>query len=125
MMKLEIEPIGLAELKRDLRRLQPRNLLRGELDPLGCDIIRVVSPYPPALPTSRRTGRLGRAWHYNVQGIRLEVKNYAWYAGYVHGEEQTATHRQTGWKRLFDVALTEADKLIKRLADKAGNIWRT
>ena len=125
MIKAEIKASDLAELKRDLKALQLKNLLRGELDPLGASIIQKAGAYPPPTANSRRTGRLGRSWQSKVWGMNLEVENYAHYAGYVHGEEQTARHEQTGWKRLFGVAQTEAEKLMKRLSDKVGRIWRT
>jgi len=125
MIKAEIRASDLAELKRDLKALQLKNLLRGELDPLGASIIQKAGAYPPPTANSRRTGRLGRSWQSKVWDMKLEVENYASYAGYVHGEEQTATHRATGWKRLFEVASTQTDKLMKKLSDKIDRIWRT
>ena len=61
----------MNELRRDLKALRLENLLRGELDPLGKSIIQKAGQYPPPLPTSKRTGHLGRSWHYNHPGIHL------------------------------------------------------
>lgn len=124
MIKVEIKKRDLQNLKKDLNDLKPRNLLRGELDPLGRDIIQEVRPYPPSVGYPR-TGRLGRSWWYRTYGEDLEVGNYASYAGYVQGAEQTGYHKSHGWKNVFDVATTQAEKLIKKIINKAEQIWRS
>ena len=124
MIKSEIRPEDLAELRRDLKALEPKNLLRGKFNPLGKDIVKEVKPYPPPVDTSR-TGRLGRSWYYQTWGMNLEVKNYAHYAGWVQGEDQTTQHRNTGWKRLFEVAETQVDKMIAKISKEIDRIWRT
>ena len=125
MIKVEIKQTDLDELGRDLDNLMPKKLLNRRLDPLGRSIISEVSDYPPPLRTSRRTGELGKSWVYNVMDMNLEVENYATYAGWVQGENQTSRHRRTGWKRLFDVAVSQADKMIVTISREIDRIWRT
>ena len=124
MIKAEIDPRDLREMHRDLDALHPKELLRGEQDPMGRSVIRDAGVYPPAGIGNKRTGELGRKWYHRVHGLDLTVGNLAVYAGYVHGEEQRSYHGLRGWKRLFKVAVTQADKLYKKLERKVDQIWR-
>lgn len=123
MIEAHIDPKDLADLNRSLRALRPDRLIGPELDPMGRRVIRTAGKYPGSIG-SPRSGHLGRSWYHRLYGLDLTVGNLAHYAGYVHGEEQTARHKQTGWKRVLDVAMDEASKLIKKLEDKAVRIWR-
>jgi len=123
MIEAHIDPRQLAELNRDLKALRPENLVGPELDPMGRRVIKTAGVYPRSVGYPR-TGHLGRSWYHRLYGLDLTIGNLAVYAGYVHGEEQTARHKQTGWKRVFDVAMDEASKLLKKLEDKAVRIWR-
>ena len=123
MIEAQFDPRQLAELNRDLQALHPKKLVGPELDPMGRRIIKTAEVYPAPVG-GIRTGHLGRSWYHRLYGLDLTIGNLAVYAGYVHGEEQTARHAQTGWKRVFDVAVDEASKLLKKLEDKAVAIWR-
>ena len=123
MITGHIDPKDLAEFNRDMKALRPKNLLRGEVDPMSARIIKKASKYAPPVAGSQRTGYLGNAWYRTLHGDDFEIGNLASYAGWVHGEEQTATHRRHGWKRLFEVAATEADKLYKRVEKRIKKSW--
>ena len=125
MIDMQISAPDMAELNRDMIALRSENLLRGEMDPLGQAVVKEVSPYPAELPTSRRTGNLGASWWYRALGMKANVGNYADYAGYVQGEEQTTRHRITGWKNILDVASSQMDKLVDKVSRRIDQIWRT
>ena len=122
MIEGHIDPADLRELNRDLRALHPKKLVGPELNPMGKRVVKTVGRYPPSIGHPR-TGHLGRSWYHQLFGLDLKVGNLAHYAGWVSGDEQIERHKRTGWRRLFDVAVDEADKLIKKLAEKAGRIW--
>jgi len=65
-----------------------------------------------------RSERLGQRWMLSVSrgGWRVEVGNIASYAGKVHGEEQPWYHRQTGWKKLDQLAREEGPRIERIVA---------
>ena len=125
MIKVTIDPKDLRELRKDLKALYPKKLVGRDLDPLGKSIIKIAGEYPPPVSTSKRTGKLGRSWYHTVFGLDLKIGNLASFAGYVHGKEQTQVHARHGWKKVFQVATTELDKLIKKLEKKVDKLWKS
>ena len=123
MIKAEIKQTDLTALNKDLRALHPDNLLKGELAPLGKVIITEAGKYPAPVGYPR-TGRLGRSWSFSVIKNDLTIKNDAGYATWVQGDNQTARHGRTGWKKVSDIAIKRLDELMKRLSKKAAKIWR-
>lgn len=125
MIEVEYDQQDFLELMKDLNALYPEKLVEPELKPLGSSIITEVKPYPRQRATSNRTGHLGRSWHYEVWGMNLDVGNYADYAGYVQGDEQTSVHSATGWTRLRDVMEKKIDQLLDKLSREVDRIWRS
>lgn len=124
MLEISTKGTDLAALNRDLEALKPKKLMRKHMNPLGKNIVHEVEQYPPPIDNNR-TGKLGRSWYYRTWGMNLDVGNVASYAGYVQGEKQTERHRRTGWKRLFEVAITQTEKLIDKVGREIDRIWRT
>ena len=125
MLEIKINPVQLRELHKDIKALRPKKLLKQRLNPLGKQVIKIAGEYPPPISTSRRTGRLGRSWYHRLHGLDLKIGNLATYAGYVHGEQQTEVHKQTGWKRVMEVMDDEVSKLIKKLGTKVNKLWKS
>lgn len=123
MIEVKIKESDLRELQRDLKKIKPKNLLKGELNPLGRQIVQEAKQYPPPVGYPR-TGRLGRSWHYTTPRDTLEIKNYAEYAGYVQGEQQTSFHKAHGWKNIYNITKDKVSKFIDKIEKKIDNIWR-
>ena len=123
-LEVQVDDRQLQETLEALAALEPGRLMQDEGRDFAQDVIMVTGMYPPPLPTSRRTGQLGRSWYHQVMGLDVDIKNLAPYAGYVHGDEQTFRHRLTGWKRLRDEIENALDRLIERLERRAEELWR-
>ena len=124
MIEVKIEGHDLRELNRDLSALKPSKLLKDDLNQLGRGIVQEARRYPPSRTSYKRTGLLGRSWMYAVRGLDVHIENPAKYAGYVMGEEQIALHRKHGWRRIFDIATTETEKMLKNISREIDKIWK-
>lgn len=128
MIEAYIDPDDLRELTLDLARLKPENLLKGELLHFATTVGITAGKYAPNFPgnTYVRTGHLGRSWYSHALGdLAAEVGNLAIYAGWVHGPQQVAIHRAHGWRRLFEMGEEMLDDFVKKIADRAGEIWQS
>ena len=123
-LEVQVDDRQLQETLEALTALEPDRLMKHELRDFAQDVVMVTGAYPPSLPTSRRTGELGRSWYHQVMGLDVDIKNIAPHATYVHGDEQTFRHRLTGWKRLRDEIENALDRLIERLERRAEELWR-
>jgi len=127
MIKAEIDPRDLMELRLDLHRLKPINLLRDDLRDMAYFIEKAVKPYPPVPENSHyiRTGNLYESWYHRANGdLEVEVGNLAIYAGYVQGYEQIAYHAKTGWLRLRETAESMIEGFIEKINRKIDLLWR-
>ena len=123
-LEVQVDQRELRELTEALAALEPGRLVKHELRDFAQDVVMVTGKYPPPLPTSRRTGELGRSWYHEVMGLDVDIKNLAPYATYVHGDEQVSYHASTGWKRLREEMERAIDRLVERLANRAEELWR-
>lgn len=150
MIEMEVDDAQLADLLRSLDELQMERLLWPVMQVIGESVIAKVRPYPsdtmansPLNPqghwyergygTKFASGRgyetserLGDRWWYRlIYGPGVKIGNAATYAGWVHGEEQTAFHKERGWKRLLKTATDELDEIMRKIERQIDRIWRS
>jgi hypothetical protein len=140
-LQMELDSADLRRLDRALKRLGQSDLLEAQLKAIAQDIMGKTSKYPPAPP--RGPVYYERGWGWVVNGVKqektsedlkgrwyvkafpsyAEIGNLASYAGYVHGDVQTAQHQRTGWLKLYDVALDNMPKLVEKAKANIRAIW--
>lgn len=129
MIEAEIDPRDLIEFNLDMDRLKLEKLLEGELGPFAKSVIGYAGKYPPPVEGSTyiRTGNLDRSWYYKLlDRLSIEVGNMAFYAGYVHGdEEQVPWHGEHGWRRLREEGEKTLIAFIRKMEEKIDRIWRS
>lgn len=132
----------LARLDRALSKLDEEDLARPMYYEIGSTIHKAAGVYPqwtdsPPYPyyirgrgtqysesyNDQRSENLRERWWVKVFPHYLKVGNAASYAGWVHGEEQTETHKKHGWKKLLDTAKKEMPGIIKKLEARALKLW--
>lgn len=96
-----ISVLGATKLIDKLERLSGRQLDRAIEDGVeqaANELHTTLAKYPPPLPTYRRTGNLGRAWHVERRGKGAVVGNSQSYAPWVQSSKQQRWyHKRTGW----------------------------
>lgn len=141
-LTLEWDSADLARLQRALEKLDEEHLARPMYYEIGSTIHKAAGVYPawhdtPPYPyyirgrgtqfsasyNDQKSENLGKRWYVKVFPHYLLVGNAASYAGWVHGEEQTATHQSHGWKKLLETAKQELPGVIKKLEDRAQKLW--
>jgi len=139
---LEWDSQDLARLQRALDKLDEEHLARPMYSEIGTTIHKAAGVYPswydtPPYPyyirgrgtqwsasyNDERSQNLRERWWVQVFPNYLKVGNAATYAGYVHGEEQTDTHRRHGWKKLLQTAKDVMPAVIKKLEARALALW--
>ena len=149
MIELEIDSEQLADLLRSLDELDMKHMVEPVLKAVGESVIAKVRPYPPetianwpsnpaghwyerGFGTKYASGigyqtseRLGDKWIYQlIYGPGVKIINAATYAGYVHGEEQAAFHKERGWKQLLKTAVDELPEILRKIERQIDRIWR-
>ena len=138
----EWDPADLARVQRAMDKLDEEHLARPMYYQMGTTISAAAGLYPmwtdsPPYPyyirgrgtqysagyNDLKSENLGKQWGTSVYPGYLKIKNAASYAGWVHGEEQTATHKAHGWKQLLQTAKDEMPGLIKKLEARALQLW--
>ena len=126
MFEAYIPPDELIDLDLAMKGLDAKSLLEGEWGPFLDHAVEVISKYPPVPANSKylRTGHLWASWHSEqVDALTGQIQNVAEYAGWVHGHEQTAQHKGTGWTYAWDKAKWLAGFFVEKIGDKAEAIW--
>ena len=125
-IELEINDRDLADLIRTMQRLDMQHIAVEAFKARRRDHSEQGKGLPASAPESsyRRTHNLFNRWYQRAFPTYLEIGNLATYAGWVHGEEQVEMHRQTGWKRLLQVATDELPEIIRKVEAQVERIWR-
>lgn len=150
MIEMEIDDEQLTDLLRSLDELQMERLLWPIMQVIGESVIAKVRPYPSETMANSPTNpqghwyergygtkfasgrgyqtseRLGDRWWYQlIYGPGVKIGNAATYAGWVHGEEQAAFHKERGWKRLLKTAIDELPEIVRKIERQIDRIWRS
>ena len=126
MFQVEFDEEDVAELILDLEGLAPPELLKKELPKFGLEVMHETMVYPPvpAGSTYKRTEKLFQGWKREILSpLKIRIFNPVDYGVYVQGRQQTAKHKQTGWKVLFEEAEARIDRFIYRLERIVMGIW--
>lgn len=148
MIEMEINDKQLQDLLRSLDDLGMERLLQPILKLIGESVIAEVRSYPPDTiansPLNPRghwyergygtkfasgrgyqtSERLGDKWWYKLIYGGVKIGNAATYAGWVHGEEQAAFHKERGWKQLLKTAVDELPEIIRKIGRQIDRIWK-
>jgi len=139
---MEWDSEDLARLQRALDKLDEEHLARPMYYEIGTTIHKAAGIYPtwtdsPPYPyyirgrgtqfsagyNDEKSQNLRERWWVSVFPGYLKVGNAATYAGWVHGEEQTSTHADHGWKKLLQTAKEVMPGVIKKLEARALALW--
>jgi len=120
-----IDPKDMLEFHIAMEHLDPGALLKDEWRGFLVPMKRELREYPPKLPDQKyiRTFHLRESWQYKVLSpTEAQMQNLAVYAGWVQGVAQAPIH-ENRWKKAVEVAEEHLERLVKKLADKAGKVW--